>query len=128
MIFPLRLAISGAFLLAAVLVLAGVWQGAAWLPPCLFHEVTGLDCPGCGLTRACSDALHGRFWQAFQHNPLGVILTPLAVVAMSVMLGQWLLGRPVRAPFGNGWARGILALVLLFWVLRNVPGFEFLGP
>ncbi len=31
-----------------------------WLPPCLFHFVTGLPCPGCGGTRAFVSLLKRR--------------------------------------------------------------------
>ena len=36
---------------------------------CMFHNLTGLDCPGCGMTRAAYALLHGRFMQAVKYNP-----------------------------------------------------------
>lgn len=45
--------------------------------PCLFHEMTGLPCPGCGMTRAIVALLHGDLAQAFTHHPLGV---PVAAI------------------------------------------------
>ena len=39
-------------------------------PPCLFHQITGLNCPGCGGTRAVSSALRLDFRAAFWYNPL----------------------------------------------------------
>ena len=33
-------------------------------PPCFFHWLTGLYCPGCGSTRCLHALLHGNFRQA----------------------------------------------------------------
>jgi hypothetical protein len=38
---------------------------------CLFHRVTGITCPTCGLTRSWSALLHGQFKDAIQFHPLG---------------------------------------------------------
>ena len=38
---------------------------------CVFYEVTGLPCPGCGLTRSFVCLEHGQIMQAFQWNLLG---------------------------------------------------------
>lgn len=32
----------------------------AYYPPCAFHMLTGLYCPGCGGTRAVRALMHGR--------------------------------------------------------------------
>ena len=45
-------------------------------PRCVFKASTGLDCPGCGLTRASHAVLHGRFADAWRLNPL--LYGPLA--------------------------------------------------
>ncbi|HYK85500.1 MAG TPA: DUF2752 domain-containing protein [Ktedonobacteraceae bacterium] len=44
---------------------------------CLIYNVFGVRCPGCGMTRALSCAVHGRFKQAFQYNRLVVVVLPL---------------------------------------------------
>jgi hypothetical protein len=46
--------------------------------PCLFTALAGVRCPGCGMTRAVSCAIHGRFRDAIHYNPLVVIVLPLA--------------------------------------------------
>jgi hypothetical protein len=45
--------------------------------PCLFRALFGVRCPGCGMTRALSCALHGRARDAWRHNPLVVVVLPL---------------------------------------------------
>ena len=38
---------------------------------CLFHYLTGLPCPGCGLTRAVVCTAHGLWREAIFYHPLG---------------------------------------------------------
>jgi len=44
---------------------------------CLFKLTTGHDCPGCGMTRAVSAALHGQFERAWRYNPRFVAVLPV---------------------------------------------------
>lgn len=114
----------------ALLLLAGMswrlWSGgpaAVLLPPCYFHKVTGLDCPGCGLTRATYSLLHGRFGDAFRLNPLGLALLPLALAGLSLEILAWVkkdAGGP-RLRMGPRGTRTIVIVVLAFWLLRNTP-------
>lgn len=120
-----------AFTLAfGVLVAAGLtgllygWgPHARWFPGCLLHRLTGLHCPGCGMTRAAYASLHGDFGAAFRFNPLGMILLPGALVAIALELLVWVRGKPlpVTLRVGGRWAWAMVVLILLFWVLRNIP-------
>jgi hypothetical protein len=53
----------------------------AWLDRgpslCLIRRIFGVRCPGCGMTRAFSSVIHGKFKQAFQYNKLVVVVFPL---------------------------------------------------
>ena len=37
-------------------------------PPCAFHQLFGLDCPMCGMTRAFAALSHGRLLVAWGYN------------------------------------------------------------
>ena len=55
--------------------------------PCLFHSVTGLYCPGCGITRVITYALQGQFLTAMGYNHALFFLLPvLAVLFLSMMI------------------------------------------
>jgi hypothetical protein len=60
--------------LSASLVSLGL--AAAWLavglpwPRCMFHEITGLPCVTCGMTRCGIQFFHGHFLTALKWNPL----------------------------------------------------------
>jgi hypothetical protein len=44
---------------------------------CLFRNLTGRPCLGCGMTRAFSSAFHGDFKGAFRYNKRVVIVLPI---------------------------------------------------
>ena len=97
---------------------------------CPFYELTGLYCPGCGSGRAALALLHGRVGAAFGHNAL---FTLLAIPCACILGREYLrfvfpgLGlAPTRLPDRTGPA--CLALILAFWLLRNLPAFAFLAP
>ena len=46
---------------------------------CLSSYVTGIPCPGCGLTRSISSISHGAFAKAFFYHPFGFIIYPVFV-------------------------------------------------
>ncbi len=91
-------------------------------PPCPFRAITGLDCPGCGTGRALHQVLHGRIDDAFVLNPLTIAMLPVLAVALVsfawTQLG-WRQPLRLRTPSWAGWA--LVALVLAFWVVRNLP-------
>ena len=92
-------------------------------PACGFHAVTGLWCPGCGLTRGTHHLLRGDLAGAVSSN----VFTPLAILAIVVAWTTWMLGtfgREVRNPFARMpvWAGPVLGGVLLVYgVVRNLP-------
>lgn len=90
-------------------------------PGCPFRALTGLDCPGCGGTRALYALTQGQLATSVSHNLLLWLLTPLLLVAW----GSWLLttvGRrdAVWQP-GPHVAWTLAWATIGFWVLRNVP-------
>ena len=98
--------------------------------PCVFYELTGLYCPGCGSGRAALALLRGDVAAALGHNALfTLLLLPCAVLLAHGYLRFVFPGlglRPLRLPAWVGGAA--LALLLAFGVLRNLPAFAFLAP
>lgn len=44
---------------------------------CLFKNILGLECPGCGITRAVVSVLQGDLAKAWEYNKLVVVVLPL---------------------------------------------------
>lgn len=97
-------------------------------PICLFHELTGWNCPGCGGTRSLYSLLHGHFLTALKDNALFVLALP--VVALR---GLWIVrrnstGKPAGQFIPAKFLWWLLAIAVIFTVLRNLPAFSFLSP
>ena len=74
-----RLAAAVGLALAAGLGYAA-WVRATGLGvPCPFHMLTGLYCPGCGITRCISALLQGNWQAALRSNAAIVVLAPFFV-------------------------------------------------
>ena len=95
------------------------------LPPlCTLKRLTGLDCPGCGLTRSFVALGHGQWREAVRWNPAGPIW--FAFIALQVPYQAWqlrLLSRGQRPLDLTWWGQGLiyvgLAGLILQWVVRQ---------
>jgi len=91
-------------------------------PFCFFHQTTGLLCPGCGALRAGHQLLHGHVVTAFHFNPMLVLSLPFLVCAAAYYGLQRFRNRPVSFALRPKWLWLALIAMLLFSVLRNLPG------
>ena len=86
---------------------------------CPFKNVTGLPCPGCGLTRSVVYAAHGQWQQAFTYHPFGLLFFAglgLGLLAAVISLRYPLNIMNTRAASLARMALGIGLLVL--WAVR----------
>jgi hypothetical protein len=97
-------------------------------PVCQFHRLTGLNCPGCGATRALYALLHGNLALAARDNVLLVAAIPLAAARGGWVVLNRLRGRPNGDFFKASWLVPLLVVMGIFGVLRNLPAFSFLSP
>lgn len=90
-----------------------------WLP-CPFHALTGLECPGCGVTRMCLALLRLDFAAAWSANPGLLLLSPLILVLVGWQVMDYVRTgdrRPVRGQRLLGWT--LVILVVGYGILRN---------
>ena len=129
---------SLAFFTVVVLVVAVLGSGAVlfffdpaqhgFYPICLFHSLTGLNCPGCGATRAAYQLLHGHLLRALHDNAL-FVLTLAALTAQGAWLArQKIRNQPVAFIVSPIMLWTFLVTVFVFTALRNLPAFAWLSP
>ena len=95
--------------------------------PCVFFEVTGLYCPGCGSTRMLKSIIKLDFYQAFRFNPFLFILFPFALVLLIDHIYSLLKGKKsLYKKIPNYVYNTILVIALIYWILRNI--FPILAP
>ncbi|MEO7673922.1 MAG: DUF2752 domain-containing protein [Pyrinomonadaceae bacterium] len=104
---------------------------AGFFPVCPLYSMTGLACPGCGLTRGFHALFHGDLVTALDYNAL----IPFFVL----IFGFFLISMIFIAIRGRGLLRltqfpkllfGFFILLIVFGILRNLPiyPFTFLYP
>ena len=88
--------------------------------PCIFHVLTGLKCPACGVTRMIMALARFDFAAAFAWNPFLLITGPIILFCLItseviyIKTGARSLGKLNIVLWGE------IAFALVFGVLRNV--------
>lgn len=67
---------------------------------CLYRNLLGVHCPGCGMTRAFYHMAHADFAAAIGYNKLVVIAFPLAVAIWGVWIKRQLVALRGLFPAG----------------------------
>ncbi len=93
----------------------------SFYPFCTFYRVTGWQCPGCGGLRAAHHLLRGEVWTAFRFNQLVVLAVPLAIWLVTRRIRRGPQAGKISARMQARWAWIALAVLLLFWIVRNLP-------
>ncbi|WP_206215095.1 DUF2752 domain-containing protein [Adlercreutzia sp. ZJ138] len=89
--------------------------------PCVFHELTGLLCPGCGVSRMCLDLLRLDFEAAFHHNAAILCLLPAGAVLAAVLVRGYVCEGSMRLPtWANVLVIAMVVVLLVFGVVRNL--------
>jgi hypothetical protein len=99
---------------------------AGFFPACPFHELTGLNCPGCGLTRGFHALFHGDILTALHFNALLPVYFLFFVYLFASLASIAFRGRGLTLqPLSPRAVYGFLALTLVFAVIRNLPFYPF---
>ena len=98
--------------------------------PCIFHEITGLYCPGCGITRLFLSLLTFDFYQAYRYNQLVFILLPFTLILIIDYLFKTLTNKKniLYYKINNKVWYLLIVLTILFGIIRNIPNFDYFIP
>lgn len=87
--------------------------------PCFIYELTGLYCPGCGMTRAVNSLMHLDICQSIRYNAMPLLIGPLLILER-LLYSKKIDTRVLSVVMA--------IIVLVYGVLRNTAIFSFLAP
>ena len=108
----------------------GVWffnpASAGFFPQCPFHALTGMNCPGCGLTRGFHALFHGDVLSALHYNAMlplyafifGYLFISLMLIAVRGRGLSWKI-------FSSSATWIFFVAVIVFTIVRNLPFYPF---
>lgn len=93
-----------------------------WMPKCLFHRFTGLQCMGCGSQRVIHHLLHGELSEAFHANALLVVSLPFLLFLAWLEISHQKFNNLYRKVHSQA-VIIIIAVILGVWfIIRNILG------
>lgn len=95
-------------------------MGGGFSPKCMFHSLTGWDCPGCGSQRAFHAIANGHWSEAWHFNPFVFFAVPVAAAYIIIESGRNLWQR-LHKMVCNIWIVGAIFILALGWgIIRNL--------
>lgn len=95
-------------------------------PRCMFNSLTGYYCPGCGSQRAVHSLLHLDIAGVIHYNFLFLPAVLLIIYHyLHPLLNQIFKWKLPNIFYLKNTPWIILGVVIVFWILRNVPVFPF---
>lgn len=89
-------------------------------PKCLFYQLTGWECAGCGSQRMVHALLHGDFVAAWHYNPAILILSPVFVLMLIASFYRNRLPRFYNIVYSPWVVWSVLGSILAWWIGRNI--------
>lgn len=92
--------------------------------PCVFRLITGLKCPGCGVTHMALCLLRGDLSGAFYENPVVLMLLPIGLIlAIRLTCRHLKTGSKRLTKWENRVVIGMIVLLVAFGIARNLKIF-----
>ena len=97
-------------------------EDSTWSPKCIFLQLTGLKCPGCGSQRVVHSLLNLNIHKAFEANAFLVLSLPYIAALLASI--------PLKSRFPKFYNAlnsvqviiTIGILVIIWWITRNIFG------
>ena len=90
---------------------------------CTFFKITGVPCPGCGMTRSFISFAHGHWSDAWNYNPAGLLFFAVVVFQIPYRIFQIVrirrgLGEHHFVSFDKWILLALVVLLILQWLVR----------
>ena len=93
---------------------------------CLFFSISNFYCPGCGTQRAIHSFLKGDMIQGIRHNYMFILVfLVISYQATIFILDKLYSKKHLNLLHKSKTTNTIFILVILFWILRNIPYYPF---
>lgn len=114
------------FIVIILLIFFGLLYGLFFMTtgigiPCFFHKITGLYCPGCGVTHMCVSLMQGDIESAMRSNVMLFFLSPILLfiagdyIIRYIKTGHWIVLQWQTVALYI-----MIALLVLFAIIRNI--------
>ncbi|MEQ8349954.1 MAG: DUF2752 domain-containing protein [Leptospiraceae bacterium] len=107
--------------LAPIFLMLAYWAGNSGVSICFFYSITGLPCPGCGMTRSVHFLIHGDLIHSLKYHPLGFVTLGICLLVVATLFSikatqiyEFLESAALK------FATPALILILLFAVFRGI--------
>lgn len=94
---------------------------------CIFRELFGFYCAGCGTTRMLKSIFEFEFYKAFRYNSFLFILLIIGLIYIFYLIIYYIKEGKLKLPSLKV-ILIIIAMLFLYSILRNIPCFYFLRP
>jgi hypothetical protein len=114
------------FVSSAVIILSLLYffypAASHFYPKCIFYQLTGLYCPGCGSQRSVSALLHGKIMQAISYNALFVASLPFILFSAFAFTWNIFRNNKIRQTlfYSRSFIKIVFITIVLFGILRNI--------
>lgn len=115
--------VTGLLLFATIgIVLVKVYnpEKESFFIPCMLYKLTGIKCPGCGMTRSIHYLVNGNIKQAIWYNLMLIPIIILVIYALYRYIRYLVKNEEVINKVLENWLKVFLAIILIFGVTRNL--------
>lgn len=116
-----RLLRAGILLVILGILYAFLFVPAGLMIPCVFRQVTGLRCPGCGVTHLCMAIMRLDFRSAFLYNMGLFCAAPMILLVLGLEIWNYLTDKK-RTKLQNRLCVILVCYFVLWFLVRNLLG------
>lgn len=118
-----KAAITAIALIAAGFLYAAAIRITGLSVPCLFHEITGLSCPGCGITHMCLALMRFDFAEAWRANRFLFVLSPIIIGLAMYNAAYWIkTGSNCSQMVFSLIGKALVVSLVIWGIVRNMLG------
>ena len=97
-------------------------ENSEWFPKCIFLQLTGFKCPGCGSQRAIHNLLNLNIISAIKHNALLVLSLPLLTLYGLDYITGFRHHKLHNRLHSYKTVTAISTIIVIWWIARNIFG------